>query len=94
VKIGELAWKYPLIIDRGVASTWFLPASYLRQLDFELFGTLAVVEANDRHHAVGAAVTLRMQFLRIPLAVMYQIARRTSDDQALTQFVGIGPDLL
>lgn len=93
VKLGELAWKYPLIIDRGTAATLSLPASYLRQLDLELFGSLAVVETNDRHHAVGAAVTLRMQLLRVPLAVMYQIARRTSDDEALTQFVALGADL-
>lgn len=93
VKLGELSWKYPLVIDRGTATTLFMPASYLRQLDLELFGTIAVVEANDRHHAVGAAITLRMQLLRVPLAVMYQVARRTSDDQAIAQFVGLGPDL-
>jgi hypothetical protein len=93
VKLGEVAWKYPLIIDRGIASTWFLPASFLRQLDLELFGTGAIVDANDRHWAVGAAVTARIQFLRVPLAVMYQIARRLSDDEALTQLVGIGADL-
>jgi hypothetical protein len=94
VKLGELSWKYPLIIDRGTATTlWVLPASYLRQLDLELFGTAALVDANDRHYAVGAALTLRIQLLRLPLAVVYQLARRLSDDQALTQFVGIGADL-
>ncbi len=94
VKLGELSWRYPLIIDRGLASTlWVLPASYLRQIDLELFGTAAIVDANDRHYAVGGAVSLRIQFLRVPLVVMYQLARRLSDDQALTQFVGIGPDL-
>jgi hypothetical protein len=94
VKLGELSWRYPLIIDRGLASTlWVLPASYLRELDLELFGTAAVVDANDRHYAVGGAISLRLQFLRVPLVVMYQLARRLSDDQALTLFVGVGPDL-
>jgi hypothetical protein len=92
VKLGEVSWKYPIIIDRGIASTWFLPASYLRQLDLETFATGAIVDANDRYYAVGASVTLRIQFLRVPLAVTYQIARRLSADLALTQFVGLGPD--
>lgn len=93
VKLGEVSWKYPLIIDRGTAALWFLPATYLRQLDLELFATVALVDANDRHHAVGAAATLRIQFLRLPLAVTYQIARRLSDDLALTQLVAIGAEL-
>jgi hypothetical protein len=93
VKLGELSWKYPIIIDRGVAAVWFLPAAYLRQLDLEPFATGAIVDANDRHYAVGAAITLRMQFLRIPFAITYQIARRLSDDEALTQFVGLGADI-
>jgi hypothetical protein len=93
VKIGEVSWNYPIIIDRGTAAMWFLPAAYLRQIDLEPFATVAVVEANDRHHAVGAAITLRLQFLRIPFAITYQIARRLSDDEALTQFVGLGADI-
>jgi hypothetical protein len=93
VKLGEVSWKYPLIIDRGMAAVWFLPAAYLRQLELEPFATGAITDANDRHYAVGAAITLRMQFLRIPLAITYQIARRLSDDEALTHFVGIGPDI-
>src|SRR5213078_2543188 len=32
--IASLAWRYPLIIDRGVAALFgILPASFLRQLD-------------------------------------------------------------
>ena len=55
--------------------------------------TAAIVDANDRHYAVGGALTLRIQFLRVPLAMTYQLARRLSDDLALTQFVGLGADL-
>ena len=93
VEIGELAWKYPLIIDRGIAHLLFLPAFYLRQLDLELFGAGAVDKSATRHYDVGGALTLHLQFLRIPLMVQYQLARRLVDDKALTQFVGVGADL-
>jgi hypothetical protein len=93
VMLGEASWKYPLIIDRGTAALWFLPATYLRQLEFEPFAAGAIVDGDERHYAVGAAATLRIQFLRIPLAITYQLARRLTDDEALTQFVGIGPDI-
>ena len=88
VTLGELDWRYPIIIDRGTAALWFLPACYLRQLDLELFAAGAIDKANDKHYAVGAAITVQMQFLRIPLGIRYQIARRLIDDEALTQFVG------
>ena len=40
--IAEATYRYPLIIDRGTASTlWLLPSSFLRQIDFELFGSAA-----------------------------------------------------
>ena len=93
VMLGEIAWKYPLIIDRGVANVWFLPAHYLRQIDLELFAAGAITDRTDKHYDVGGAVTVHLQFLRLPLAVTYQIARRLVDDKALTQFVGIGPDI-
>jgi hypothetical protein len=92
-ELAEVSWKYPIIIDRGTAALFFLPAFYLRQLDLELFGAGALDKANDKHYDVGGALTLHLQFLRIPLIVSYQIARRLVDDKALTQFVGIGADL-
>jgi hypothetical protein len=101
--IGELSWRYPLIIDRGTAHFLVLPAFYLRQLDLELFGAYAVThrkaldsadeQAPRAHYDIGAAVTLHLQFLRVPLIVQYQLARRLVDDKALTQFVGVGADL-
>ncbi len=93
VLIGELSWRYPIIIDEGRASLWILPAAFLRQLDLELFGSAAIDRQRDEHFAAGAAVTLHLQFFRVPLAVTYQIARRIVDDKALTQLVGIGPDI-
>jgi hypothetical protein len=91
--LGEVAWKYPLIIDQGIVSTWFLPATYLRTLDLELFAAGALDDQREPHYAVGFATTLHLQFLRIPLTITYQIARRLVDDEALTQLVGVGPDL-
>jgi hypothetical protein len=94
VAIGELAWRYPLIIDRGVAATLgFLPASFLRELDLELFATGAFDRRRDLHAAAGAAITLRLELVRVPLLVAYQIARRVRDDDALTQLVGLAIDL-
>ena len=89
----DAGWRYPIIIDEGRANLWFLPAVFLRQLDLELFGAGAIDAQDEKHYALGAATTLHLQFLRIPLAVTYQIARRMVDDRAITQFVGIGPDL-
>ena len=48
---------------------------------------------DDAHYAVGGALTLRLEFLRIPLAVTYQLARRLVDDKALTQFIAIAPGI-
>lgn len=91
--LGEIAWKYPFIFDRGTAALWFLPAFYLRQLDVEAFAAGAFDKENEAHYAVGGALTLRLVFLRVPLLVQYQLARRLVDDKALTQFVGIGADI-
>jgi len=92
--VADVSWRYPLIIDKGVAATlWVLPSSFLRELDFELFASGAIDRHHDQHAAVGAAVELRINLLRLPLLVIYQIARRVRDDDALTQLVGIGPDL-
>jgi hypothetical protein len=92
--VADIAWRYPLIIDKGVAATlWVLPSSFVRELDFELFAAGAIDRRHDQHAAVGAAVELRINFLRLPLLVIYQIARRVRDDDALTQLIGIGPDL-
>jgi len=92
--IAELSWRYPLIIDRGVAATlWVFPASFVRELDFELFATGAIDRRNNLHAATGAAISLRMALFRVPLLVAYQIARRVRDDDALTQLVGLAIDL-
>jgi hypothetical protein len=93
VAIGDISWMYPLIVDRGVAATLLvLPASYIRELDLELFADGAIDRAHDRHAAAGAAVSLRFQLFRIPLLVQYQLARRVRDDNALVHLVSLGAD--
>jgi hypothetical protein len=94
VAIADISWTYPLIVDRGVAATlWRLPASFIRELDLELFADGAIDRAHARHAAGGAALSLRFQLLRVPLVLQYQIARRIRDDDALVQLIGLGPDL-
>ena len=85
--IAEATYRYPLIIDRGSASTlWLLPSSFLRQIDFELFGSAATeAHGGPGHAAGGTAVTLAMAMWRIPFEFTYQLARRVEDDHALVQ---------
>lgn len=88
--IGDVAWRYPLIIDRGVAATLrVLPASFVRELELELFASGALDHRRDLHAAAGAAITLRLVAFRVPIVVAYQVARRVRDDEALTQLVGL-----
>jgi hypothetical protein len=88
--IADVTWRYPLIIDRGVAATLrVLPASFVRELDLELFASAALDHRRDLHAAGGAAITLRLVAFRVPMLVAYQIARRARDDEALTQLVGL-----
>lgn len=89
--IASLTWRYPLIIDRGVAATlWWLPSSFVSQIDLELFATGAIDRRRDLHAAAGGALTLYMTLLRRPVELGYQVARRVRDDDALTQLVQLG----
>jgi hypothetical protein len=85
--IAEVAYRYPLIIDRGTASTlWLLPSSFVRQINLELFATAATDAHGDPPHAAGGtAITLAMAIWQVPLALTYQLARRVEDDHALVQ---------
>jgi hypothetical protein len=96
---GEIAWSYPLIIDRGVATTPLsLPSSFLKQFEVELFAAGAATDDRGEdistyHLATGAALTMRLELLRVPLSFRYQLARRLRDDRAFTQFLGFAADL-
>jgi hypothetical protein len=87
VVIGDGTYRYPFIIDRGWASTlWVLPALFISEIDLELFGAAArePVAASPNHLAAGGALTLRTWLWVAPLNFQYQLARRLSDDHALT----------
>jgi len=91
VAIAALSWRYPLIIDRGFASTFgFLPMSYLRQFDLELFATGALDQRSAEHAAAGGELSMRLVLLRVPLVLGYQVARRLRDDEAITQLLELG----
>ncbi len=92
--IAELTYRYPLIVDRGNASTlWLLPSTFLRQIDLELFGSGASdARAGGAHGAGGAALILRLALWRIPFGVVYQVARRITDDHALAQILALNVD--
>ena len=77
-----------------------MPAILLREVDVELWGSAAVIEpaddmsggaAADTHHLVaGAALTLSVYLWRAPLLIQYQVGRRFTDDEAISQQVGLG----
>lgn len=95
---AELCYRYPLILDAGVASTFgFLPSFFVRQLDLELFGVAATTNlsrAVDRGRLVaGGALTLRTRFYLVPLALQYQLSQRFTDDEALQHLLSLGVDL-
>ena len=89
VALTEATLTYPIIIERGAASSLgVLPASFARQLDLEAFGSAAWdTQGTAREHvhaAVGAAARLRFTFLIFSVGVGYQLARRLTDDRSWT----------
>ncbi len=93
--LALLAWRYPIIIDRGITHLGFLPSSFLSQLDLELFATTAWIRPSldPWHHAAGGAMAAHLIFLRAPLVLRYQASRRLTDDRAWLQLVSLGLDL-
>jgi hypothetical protein len=91
IGIAEASYRYRFIIDWGTASSFgLLPAFFLRQIDFNLFGNAAREGWNGAlHEAAGGALFLRIAIGPVPLSVMYQIARRRTDDQGLAQLVAL-----
>jgi hypothetical protein len=96
IGIGEATYRYPFIIDHGWASTLgILPSLFVRELDLNLFGAAAIEQqargfdtgTHGRHEAAGAALLLSTVFGPVPLTLTYQVARRFTDDRALSQIV-------
>ncbi|MEZ4403463.1 MAG: hypothetical protein R3B06_25785 [Kofleriaceae bacterium] len=94
VLVGELDLRYPLIVDRGLSHLGLLPASFVRQLDLELFGAMVRYDGIE-DVSYGGALTLRLVLFRAPLALRYQLARLDSeeDGRSTGQVLTLGADL-
>lgn len=95
ISIAELTYRYPLLINRGFASTaWLLPSWFFRQIDLELFAAAASDTTTDPrergHAAAGGALVLSTVIWRVPLLLRYQLAQRLTDDEALVHTIGLG----
>lgn len=93
---GDAAYRYPFIIDEGVASTLgFLPSGLLRQVDVEVFASAATFleQGRDEAYAVGGAVIPRFALWLVPLSLTIQGSRRLSYDEEWAAFIFLGPDL-
>jgi hypothetical protein len=88
--LGDLTYRYPLIIDRGVASTLIvLPSFFIHGIDLEAFASAATLMDGAYHAAVGTSAELSFSFWMIPIGLRYQLARRLVDDQALVHTVSL-----
>ncbi len=92
VYIADAAYRYPIIVDWGTASTLgLLPALFVQQLDFELFASGATDgRGGGSHLAAGSALTLRIALGDVALGLQYQVARRATDDRGWVQLVTLG----
>ncbi len=95
---AQLQYRYPLIIDAGVASSLgFLPSFFVRQIDLALFGLAATTDTERPKDfarlVAGGALTLSTRFYYVPLSVRYQLAQRFTDDKALQHTVALGVGL-
>ena len=81
---GEAAYRFPVIIDRGTASSLsFLPSTFLRELAIEPFGSGAtLLDDSDPAWAVGGSLDVGVAFWLLPLNLRFQLARRLSDDES------------
>lgn len=95
VAAGQATYTYPFIFDVGSATSLnFLPAAFLRQIDFELFAAGASLIDSGRQEAVsvGAALTFKANLWLVPLAFTFQEARRLSYDEKFAFFFGLSPE--
>ena len=89
--IADINYRYPLIIDRGSASSLVvMPAVFWRQINLEAFGSGATLMQGNLHGAVGASAELEAVLWRVPIGLRYQIAQRLFDDERLVHLVTLG----
>lgn len=91
--IGGARYRYPLIVDSGFASFFYLfPSFFVRQMDLEAFGEVAALDnpARPLNAAVGAAVLIRTVFgSALPVSVLYQFSYRFDPTLLPSHFIGI-----
>ncbi len=95
---AQLRYRYPFIIDAGVASSLgFLPSFFVREIDLELFGVAATTSTKRPEDfarlVAGAALTLSTRFYYVPLSVRYQLSQRFTDDNMLQHVLALGVGL-
>jgi hypothetical protein len=93
VSIGELTYRYPLIVERGTASTLYvLPSFMLQQFDFELYGSGAFMWESRRpssHLATGAALKIKTLVGSFPFTFVTQHSYRHTDNLGYGWIVGV-----
>jgi hypothetical protein len=102
VAILSALYRYPLIVDYGWASLFYLlPSFFVRQLELQLFGDAAWITPNGDflahapltlRRAAGGAVFLRMTLEgTVALSLFYRFARRfdSREDEALLHLFGL-----
>jgi hypothetical protein len=97
IAIADLDYWYPLIIDRGTASSFsILPYFFLRQLELDLFVSAATSstrpDSSNSHVAVGGSLAARMVWFGAFL-LRYQLSQRLTDDDKLQHLITLGADL-
>jgi hypothetical protein len=91
VAIGHVDWSYPLIFDKGTASTLYLfPSFFLRQVNFDLFANLALTDTSPQwHRDVGSRISVELLFGQaLPVSLFVQWAYRFDDNLGL-QIIGL-----
>ncbi len=95
IAIGEVTYRYPLIVDFGYSSiAYLLPSIFFRQIDLELFGVAATNSFKQFEHrrkiAAGGSMSLLWNIGAFPFFFRYQLARRFTDDNAWVHSITMG----
>ena len=91
IAIADIDYRYPLIVDRGTASTLrVFPSVFLREFDIQLFASGATRLDGDIHAAAGASVDIAFAVWRIPFRLRNQVAHRLVDDRRVVFTLSLG----
>ena len=89
VAIADLNYRYPIIVDRGRATSLSVfPSLFFRGLNLEGFASGATMMDGDLHAALGMSVDAQAILWRAPFQIRYQLAQRLFDDEKLVHIIG------